>query len=162
VARFLRRFPWIERAFQTQAQAISPIEIVPAILPSVDAFGNEAWQNTQYALVTGALNDAELVHTRVPPNRIRYYSSMEYWMIGIASSNVRAGRVLSTTVSTFPFAAFRDEIVLLADQRAAVSGITVGPNQWIGVQATPAVGINLFLKVVWVETSLGEYLHEVR
>ncbi len=159
---FRRRFPWIERSLVPFAPAISPLDIVPVCIPTIDMFGNEAWQNLQTVQVTGGLGQIELVHTRVPQGRIRYYASMEYWQSGVALARVRAGRVITAPGPIFPFAAFRDDTSIAPDERRAVTGVTVPPLGWIGVQMPAAPAVNLFLRVTWVETPLGEYLRLVQ
>lgn len=162
MANFRRRFPWIDRTLIPFAPAISPLDIVPACIPTIDMFGNEAWQNLQFEQVIGGLGQQELVHSRVPAGRIRYYASMEFWQSGVPQAAIRAGRVITTRVATFPFAALRDTLFLVPDQRAAVTGVTIPPLGWIGVQMPASAAVNLFLRVTWVETSLGEYLRSVQ
>lgn len=169
MARLLR----IERAIRWMAKTLTanrdalpfPRGITDQINPTIEIFGSQRVGEAQVATVQGDLGGLEVFHTRVPPDRVRFYLSMEFDSDDgtiEGPRRVRAGRIFATAAG-FPFAGMQDEVLAIAGQFFSVRNFTVPPGGFAACRADGmSAGSRMTITIVWIETPLGEYLRSVR
>ncbi len=166
MARLLR----IERAIRWMAKALTanrdalpiPEGMTDQVNPVIDVFGSQRMGEVQVATVSGGSAQVEVFHTVVPDDRIRFYLSMDFTSDDPANVRVRPGRIFSTD-SGFPFAGMDNEVTATAGEFFAVRNFTVPPRGRAACQASAmAIGAQMIITVVWIETPLGEYLRSIQ
>ncbi len=166
MARLLR----IERAIRWMAKVLTanrdalpfPDGITDQINPVIDVFGSQRMGELQFATVAGGAGNIEITHGPVPEESIRFYLSMEYSSDDPTARRLKPGRVIPTDTG-FPFAAIRDDVLGTAGEFFTVRNFAVGPGAFAAAQVPAiALGAQLTITVVWIETPLGEYLRSIQ
>lgn len=162
--RFRRSFSWFREILNPISVGGPPTISTDVLNPTMDAFGTNRYSEVRAVQVNGGFNIPEIFHTRVPQNRIRFYLSTEYWTNSPTVINLRLGRIITQSVGGpgFPFMGLRDEHQNVdVNQRFAFRNMLVPPLGWMALQASGTLNGNLFMRVVWIEMPLGEYIHNV-
>ncbi len=156
--RIERAITWIARALTANRDGNPvPAGFIDFILPNVDIFGSQRMEEVQIATVIGVAESIEESHSPVPEGRIRFYLSMSYTHDDPTDRALIPGRIIPTATG-FPFAGFRDQMVVPTNRTFAVRGVTVGPGSRIAVRSNAmGVGTRMSLTVAWIEMPLGEY-----
>ncbi len=164
----LRGFRWMATSLETFRSRPLPGQYLPLIQPTFDTFGTEIFgQEIGFESVQSGLGDLELLHTRIPRDRIRQYISLEWFhddSIG-APRRLQLIRVLETA-GGFPQIAIRPDRVMAGgsgnpalQEREGTQMVVGMPNQWVGVRAGDmGVGARMTLRVMWVDMPVGEYM----
>ncbi len=139
-----------------------PKGMTDQVNPTIDVFGSQRIGEVEVETVLGGSAQIEVFHTRVPDDRVRQYLSMEFSSDDPANVRVRPGRIF-VTAGGFPFAGMQDEVVATAGVRFSVRNFTVPPRGRAACQASAmAIGAQMTITVVWIETPLGEYLRSIQ
>ena len=139
-----------------------PEGMTDQVNPTIDVFGSQRMGEVQFETILGGSAVIEVTHGPVPDGSIRFYLSMEYSSDDPAAVRIKPGRVIPIDTG-FPFAAIRDDVVGTPGSFFTVRNFTVGPGGFAAVQAAAmAVGTQLTVTFVWIETPLGEYLQSIQ
>ncbi len=161
--RIQRAIRWMAKTLTANRDALPfPAGITDQINPTISIFGSQRIAEVQFEIVLGGLSNIEVTHGPVEAETVRQYLSMQYESDDAAGVNMVAGRVVPIATG-FPFAAMSDEVTAPANRIFAVRNFTVGPGAFAAVQADAmAVGAQMTLTVLWIDTPLGEYLRSIQ
>ncbi len=160
---FLRPLEWIATALRAFREKPLPSTYATEVQPTVDLFGSHRMAELQYEEVLLApLNDVEVLFSKVPADKVRFYLSMAFLHNSAPPGRViNAVRVVSFG-GAFPSAPFGNPPMDSTDRAPAGYWFTernfsVPPDGWAGARIDSlSLGTRIQLKGLFVDLDIGE------
>lgn len=156
--QILRQFQWVAPVLTTFRERPIPGAYVPRLSPTFDIFGTSRIGEIQFATVTGAVAQIEVLHTKVPADRWRHYHTMTWEHDDAVTQQVLIPGIVVTDTSGFPFVGIEGAVLTTEDRPRAIRNVVVPPLGFLGVQTLSVLGAAARMKIVvlWTEYPVGE------
>ncbi len=163
-----RAITWIRKSLEITEKTTNPGTVAGEIIPTLDAFGWEKLQELTDGDTLSATNTTVVDSLPVPEGILRYvlFGSVEH--AELVGTDLTCWIELSANVPSqidFPVGLLRPQLLLgaAATQNIRLGGVApfiMRPGEVLRARCSPAtgVGIQLRIRLAWVDLPPGEYI----